>query len=599
MQPLPMSLLSNEVDQVSDTTFYALQQQLHLQQQQVQQQQYHLNILQQPQPQPQQQQQQLFDQQQQEQQQLQKAIPTRLSAYIAPEKSSRSRLKHPQSGASQDSLERVVSANINVTVTNQMVMPANQQQNIAEHMTTQQQMQALQQQNLMLMKMLQNSGLNFSQVVDSNNSMSSMNANINYSIANASMGNEYSDVKSVTPRMVQSSLGNCTSLNSSYSNVSNAGVGFSNSFHPDTSNSSSRTSLNTTGASMNAVFPIVNTSIIGNSHQTNTETISANMMKTNNSTVTSSTMVNANTSGISNLLGMSNSGAIMDQGSSVMCSSNSAVDNSLWSMDNISDRGTNRQADPLNTTMMQPGIIMSMSSILPQPALSMKQIKSSSRISPIRATQTDIPTSSLLHQACHLYPETTAVVLSAIRLDPTSISRRVPTPATVAEDGGQTQRKRTKLEGYSLPINIALKSNASLDVLKLLCQAGPAMLVEQDGPESCNSLSTALYLVKSMEVVQLLIKSNPNSPKTLDRHSNLPLHVACFKGSSLQVVHLLVANYPSSVKQKNLNGLTALEIAQRTQKCEDAVIDYLQHVIFEDAEGAASHLDDYEDDFFD
>lgn len=598
-----MSSSSSEVDQVSNTTFHGLQQQLQqLQQQQVQHQPYHLDNLHHCQ---QQQQQQLFNQQHQEQQQTQNAISTRLSAYNALEDSSRSRLKHPQSDVSQDSHQRLVSANINVTVTNQMVMPGSQQQNIAEHMTTQQKMQALQQQNSMLMKMLQNSGIHMNQVIDYNNSMPSVNANINCSIATSGSSNGHSDVNSVTPGMVQSSLGMSKSVNSSGSNMSNSGVGLSNFFYPDTSNSSSWPCLhNTTGASLNAgslngVLPIMKTPTSTNSPQSNSDMISANMINTNNSTVARSAMVNAHTSDFSNLAGMNNSGAMIDHGSSVMCSSNSAVNNALWSMNNISDRCTNLQTYPRNTTMMQPGITMSTSSILPQPAMSTKQIKSSSRISPVRTTQTDIPISSLLHQACHLYPETTAVVLSAIRLDPTSISRRVPTPASVADDGEQSKRKRTKLDSYSLPINIALKSNASLDVLKVLCEAGPAVLAEQDGPESCNSLSTALYLEKSIDVMQLLIKANPDSAKTLDRHSNLPLHVACFKGSSLQVVHLLVTNHPLSVKQKNFNGLTPLEIAQRTQKCEDAVIDYLQHVIFEDAEGAASHLDDHEDDFFD
>ena len=52
-------------------------------------------------------------------------------------------------------------------------------------------------------------------------------------------------------------------------------------------------------------------------------------------------------------------------------------------------------------------------------------------------------------------------------------------------------------------------------------------------------------------------------------------------------------SFPDSVNQKNFDGRTALEIAQRTQVCDDSVIDYLQQATFE---AKALNLSDYEDD---
>jgi len=505
----------------------------------------------------------------QKQHQLKMSIPSQLRTSKMSGTSLPTKLTHLHGNTPGDLAER-----INVTVTNQRII--SQEQITTEQMTTQQQLRALQQQNFMLMNMLQNSRQNFLQMtnLDNHNAILSMNNNLNYSIANMNNSIE-------TMGMANSGRSNAgtESMKPSTSNSSIGGSGFSNTMFSASGGSNA----------LNAEFPSINYSMASSTAPEAAYTTMNYLMLSNvndhDEGITN--IFNDRSSGIETTGTNSASGVVDFRGMSGFAN---GFNNSRLHMTNsveanhVSSEGNSEQPSNCDwaTSNSRPEQPTEGSN---KKLYSMTQVLSDS-------PQVDTMPSSLLHQACHLYPETIAVVASAIRLDPSAISRRAQTPADAADDE-QRHPKRTKRNGYSLPVNIALKSNASIDVLRVLCQAGPKVLLERDGPEACTALANAIYLDSPVEILQLLIETNPNSSKTMDRHSNLPLHVACSKGCSLQIIQILVNSFPDSVNQKNFDGRTALEIAQRTQVCDDSVIDYLQQATFE---AKALNLSDYEDD---
>uniref|UniRef100_A0A7S1UTZ5 ANK_REP_REGION domain-containing protein n=1 Tax=Grammatophora oceanica TaxID=210454 RepID=A0A7S1UTZ5_9STRA len=219
----------------------------------------------------------------------------------------------------------------------------------------------------------------------------------------------------------------------------------------------------------------------------------------------------------------------------------------------------------------------------------------------------DMP--SLLHQACHLYPDTTSVVLSALRCDPGSVRRRVFTSVSAGTDktsgdnlsnnGDAQRKKKAKTEGCHYPINIALWSRASEEIIKLLAKEGRDVLNKKDGPEDCNALMNALYRYNpkaaqhTLKMIAILLKYGSNKLlEGTDRYKNLPLHVACLKGCNADFIQLLVQLNPPALCARNFHQQTPLDVAQRSQLCSDDVIDYLQKASFGCFEEQADHLDD-------
>lgn len=194
-----------------------------------------------------------------------------------------------------------------------------------------------------------------------------------------------------------------------------------------------------------------------------------------------------------------------------------------------------------------------------------------------------IDSNSLLHQSCRLYPTTAAVVESALRIDPDSVRKAVPVPM---ERG---QAKNTC--GY--PVNVAITHGGSLDVIKLLIDAGPDVLVQKDGNEGSGSLGIALTNNVDNKVVEMLIQANPECVKVADRRGNYPLHVAVSHGMSIELVKKLHSIFPKALQMRNFHSQTPLDIAQRSTRCSEDVMNYLQNTAFSPLEHDVYHLDQH------
>jgi ankyrin repeat protein len=145
--------------------------------------------------------------------------------------------------------------------------------------------------------------------------------------------------------------------------------------------------------------------------------------------------------------------------------------------------------------------------------------------------------------------------------------------------------------GY--PVNVAITHGGSLDVIKLLIDAGPDVLVQKDGNEGSGSLGIALTNNVDSKVIEMLIQANPECVKVADRRGNYPLHVAVSHGMSIELVKTLHSIFPKALQMRNFHSQTPLDIAQRSTRCSEDVMNYLQNTAFSPLEHDVYHLDQH------
>ena len=196
---------------------------------------------------------------------------------------------------------------------------------------------------------------------------------------------------------------------------------------------------------------------------------------------------------------------------------------------------------------------------------------------------------SILHRSLKLFPTNFKVIKGALELDPRELRRKAPsvhrnkspvgTTAGIVIATGATIGKSSC--GY--PLNIALQNDASLEVLELLVRGAPEVITCRDGVDESGSLHIVLRRnpANTPQILHMFIKANPLSLHMTDRRQNTPLHVAVARRASLQVVRALYLLYPPAILQTNLNGETPLQVAQRSNLCEEDVYNFIQDAYHE------------------
>eukprot|EP00526_Cylindrotheca_closterium_P007429 CAMPEP_0113652884 /NCGR_PEP_ID=MMETSP0017_2-20120614/28263_1 /TAXON_ID=2856 /ORGANISM="Cylindrotheca closterium" /LENGTH=711 /DNA_ID=CAMNT_0000565799 /DNA_START=167 /DNA_END=2302 /DNA_ORIENTATION=- /assembly_acc=CAM_ASM_000147 len=190
---------------------------------------------------------------------------------------------------------------------------------------------------------------------------------------------------------------------------------------------------------------------------------------------------------------------------------------------------------------------------------------------------------SLLHQSCRLYPTTAAVVESALRVDPDAVRK----PITPVLEKGQAKKVQNT---YGYPLNIALSHGGSLEVLKMLAEAAPEILLEKDGTDGSRSLGIAVMAKNDWSIISMLLRTNVKCIQVADRRGNYPLHIAANHGLSLGIVKKLYRLFPKALQMRNFHSETPLDIAQRSTRCSEEVMNFLQAAAFSGLESAANHM---------
>ena len=184
--------------------------------------------------------------------------------------------------------------------------------------------------------------------------------------------------------------------------------------------------------------------------------------------------------------------------------------------------------------------------------------------------------SSLLHQSCRLFPQCASVIQSSVEMEPQKASERAqkaPTGSAYLVGDGR--------EPYSLPINILLHHDASLEALKVMAQAAPEALALKDGRDDACSVIVALRLggntttKDGRSIPEELLAANQEAAQVHDKRGNFPLHVATYVGASFTMISNLYWAFPEALLEMNFYGETPLDIAIRNGKCEDRVTNFL------------------------
>lgn len=96
------------------------------------------------------------------------------------------------------------------------------------------------------------------------------------------------------------------------------------------------------------------------------------------------------------------------------------------------------------------------------------------------------------------------------------------------------------------PLHMILRENPPLDIVEILLKTAPETLRMKD-EHGWLPIHLACFKGASLEVVNLLIEAYPDSAKVRDDAGWLPIHDACCYASSLEVVNLLIQAFPESL----------------------------------------------------
>jgi len=186
---------------------------------------------------------------------------------------------------------------------------------------------------------------------------------------------------------------------------------------------------------------------------------------------------------------------------------------------------------------------------------------STSQVSLVEHTDWHSP----LHRACRLHSTNLIAIKDAYISDPSGMQRPI---------------QRQERHDYAYPINIALKHGATIQVIQFLAQKAPSILLKKDGPIEASSLGIALQeKVVDLEILECLLRANPDCARMADRHQNLPIHLAVRSPQvSWRLVERLLRAYPLALQKRNFRSETPLDVAIRSPFCPEAIVDCL-HVL--------------------
>jgi len=151
------------------------------------------------------------------------------------------------------------------------------------------------------------------------------------------------------------------------------------------------------------------------------------------------------------------------------------------------------------------------------------------------------------------------------------------------------------VEIYKYAINVAIKNNASPQVVELLAQKAPDVLLLPDGPEECGSLSIFLSHCQysdrpaddNAKIVHCLLRAHQGTAAVLDRQCNAPLHYAVRAAQRLplQTLSLVHAAHPAALAQRNFHGQMPLDVAVTSPGTVPmAAADLLQKLLYSQLE---------------
>jgi len=105
----------------------------------------------------------------------------------------------------------------------------------------------------------------------------------------------------------------------------------------------------------------------------------------------------------------------------------------------------------------------------------------------------------------------------------------------------------------TLPLHIALRTDASLDIIQMIFEAYPEAVQETDFYGDL-PLHIALKIGAHPNIVLMLCERYPEATKVQNKSEDSPLHISLDKRSSSDVINYLFEKYSEAVQIKNFNN---------------------------------------------
>lgn len=183
-----------------------------------------------------------------------------------------------------------------------------------------------------------------------------------------------------------------------------------------------------------------------------------------------------------------------------------------------------------------------------------------------------------LHRLCCKPNVSVDEVEYVLRRDPSAATRRLKlkTIKYVYQPMTQTNRQGLASEPYTLPLNLAMAHHVNAEVLNMLIDAAPSVLMKTDGSMHESPLQVLLkHSRNDLATLDHMLATKPQCGLLFDRHLNTAIHTAVRWNASLPIVARLVALYPKLLRVHNRHHQTPGECAQQTSICSEAVCSYL------------------------
>lgn len=213
-------------------------------------------------------------------------------------------------------------------------------------------------------------------------------------------------------------------------------------------------------------------------------------------------------------------------------------------------------------------------------ALATKRLRNADESTPVLKTKkkkakTDYP----LHRACSSANTSLEEIDRLLGENPSAASMpaKLYTMKPVYNPVTRKPQKKLVKESYTYPLNIAIKNKASPEVIRMLIDAAPDVLLKKDGDKQESSLSILVKnLPHEVATVDHMLLTRPRCASARDAYSNTVAHVGSSCGASLPVMRHIVIMYPEALSQRNFHDQTPLELAQRSiGRCTDEVASFL------------------------
>ena len=183
-----------------------------------------------------------------------------------------------------------------------------------------------------------------------------------------------------------------------------------------------------------------------------------------------------------------------------------------------------------------------------------------------------------LHLACIYYPQNVKIIENLVKAykDGIYFASKCIKKGNVRKEKTASLQKENRFKQL-YPIHIALKNNATLDVLRILSNNDNTLLQKQD-KNGKTALSIAIQYQVKTDIINWILATDCTISKIPDLRLNLPIHVACKYGCDEDIVETLLLSNESDINLKNRDGENPLDIAFKSSKCSDEVTEALKNI---------------------